>query len=545
MARDLYYGEEARRRLQAGMDQLSDVIRRTIGPKGRNVLVSGPGGKASVTNQASEVVKVFELPDITENLGAQMVKEIITNTNEAAGDGTTAAVILLQSMVRHGMKNIAAGADPVALGRGIHGAADAAEQAIVSRAIPVQTKADIAHIASVSGGDPATGGMLGEILDQIGADGVITIEQGQTMDITYEIVRGTQFDKGYLSPYMASDQEKMESVLENPYILFTDKKISDMHDILPLLDQVAQSKRPLLIVAEEVEGEALKALIINKLQGAIDVVAVRAPGFGDRKKALVDDLALVTGATVVREETGYNLRDAGLSLLGRCDKVTVKKDRTILTGGAGDPARIHERAALLRRQLADAVAAHDQFAVDRATERLGKLAEGVAIVRVGAATETEMREKKARVEGALHATRAAMEEGVVAGGGVAFCDAIPAVQAYAEGLDGDAKTGAMAVCAALQEPAVQIACNAGLDLQAGELLRRGPGVGLDVQTGQYVSMVQAGIVDPAKAVRLALQNAASMAAVFLTTEADVIDPIDEAWLRSGGRTRQESNRKKY
>ena len=544
MARDLYYGDQARKRLQAGMNQLADAVKTTIGPKGRNVMVAGFGDRVFVTNEGSAVVKDFELADITENLGAQMLKQVAEKTNEAVGDGTSTAMLLTQAIIRGGTRNMAAGVNPMGLRRGIQGAVNAAVQSIGESAYLPKGKEDIVQVASISGADRQTGEILGEIMDQVGQDGVITIEDSQTMDTSFEIVKGSQFDKGYLSEYMVTDTEKMEAMLEHPYILFTDKKISSLGDIIPILDKVAQCGRKLLIVAEDVEGEALKALVINKLQGAIDSVAVRAPGVGERKKALVDELALLTGATVVREETGYDLKKATVDMLGEAEKVTVRKDRTIIVGGAGDKAAIAEEIEKLRRMLAEA---KDEFAVDRARERLGKLAGGVAVIRVGAASELELKEKKARVEDALNAVRAALAEGIVAGGGVAFCNAIPAVRKYAQQLTGDELSGAQVVMEALEEPMRQIAQNAGFDsgVVASEAVKQGTGVGLDVITGEFVRMAEVGIVDPAKVTKLALKNAASMASVFLTTEVDVIDPIDEAWLRSGGKTREESNKKVY
>lgn len=531
MARDLFYGDDARERLQAGIDKLADVVKTTIGPRGRNALVNSHSGKPVITNEGASITKGFELSDITENLGAEMLKEVAKKTNDAVGDGTTTAILMMQTIIHEGLKNMAAGANPIGIRRGIHGAVDVAVKSISEKANKLGRKEDIVQVAAISGADRKTGEMLGEIMEQVGRDGVITIEESKTMDITYQIMEGSQFDKGYLSEYMVSDREKMESVLERPYILFTDKKISDMRDIIPIMDQVARRKRKLLIVAEDVEGEALKALIINKLEGAIDVVAVRAPGFGERKKALVDELALLTGATVIREETGYDLSKATVDMLGEAEKVTVKKDRTIIVGAAGDKAAIAEEIEKLRRMLA---AAKDEFAVDRARERLAKLAGGVAVIKVGAASELEMRDKKARLENALNAVRAALEEGIVAGGGVALCNAIPAVEAYAAQLEGDERVGALTIARALKGPIKQIAENAGYDgsIVAAKAISQGNGVGMDVLTGQYVSMAQAGIVDPAKVIRLALQNAASMASTFLTVEADVIDPIDEAWLRA-------------
>lgn len=531
MARDLYYGDDARNGLQAGMDQLTDAVKTTIGPKGRNVLVNGPSGKPILTNEGSGVTRDFELSDITENLGAQMLKEVATKMNDAVGDGTTTALLLMQAIIREGIKNIAAGANPMGIRRGIQGAVDVAVKSISGNAYKLENKKDIVQVAAISGADEQAGEMIGEIMEQVGRDGVITIEESKTMETTYRIVKGSQFDKGYLSEHMVSDTEKMEAVLEHPYILFTDKKISDMRDVIPILDQVAQRNRKLLIVAEDVEGEALKALIINKLQGAIDVVAVRAPGFGERKKALVDELALLTGATVVRAETGYDLSKATVEMLGEAEKVTVMKDRTVLVGGAGDKAAIAEEIEKLRGMLA---AAKDEFAADRARERLGKLAGGVAVISVGAASELEMKDKKARIEDALNAVRAALDEGIVAGGGVALCGAIPAVLAYAAQLEGDERVGAQLIARALDEPIKQIAENAGYDgnVVAAEAIKKGNGIGFDVLTGQYVTMRDAGIVDPAKVARVALQHAASMASTFLTVEANVIDPIDEAWLRA-------------
>ena len=531
MARDLYYGEDARTRLQNGMDQLADAVKTTIGPQGRNVLVSGIGGKPVITNEASGVTRDFELSDISENLGAQMLTEVASKIKDEVGDGTTTAILLTQAIICEGIKNMAAGADPMGLRRGIHGAVDAAVQSIRESAYQLEKKEDIVQVASISGADPQTGEMLGDIMEQVGRDGVITVEESKTMDTRFEIVKGSQFDKGYLSGYMVTDSEKMIVEMDEPYLLFTDKKITDLQDILPILDQVAQCRGRLVIVAEDVSGEALKALIINKMQGTIEAAAVRAPGFGDRKKALVDELALLTGATVVREETGFVLRDATMDMLGRAEKVTISKDRTVIVGGAGDKEAILAEIEKLRRQLADA---KDEFAVDRARERLGKLAGGVAVIRLGAASELELKDKKARLENAMHAVRAAMAEGIVAGGGVAFCNAISPVQAYADAREGDERVGAQIVARALYAPFRQIVENAGMDgaVVATEAAERGVGFGMDVTTGEYVDMIQAGIVDPAKVVRLALENAASMAAVFLTTEANVIDPKDEAWLRA-------------
>ncbi|MCQ5128509.1 chaperonin GroEL [Butyricicoccus faecihominis] len=533
MARDLYYGEDARNKLWNGVDKLASAVKVTLGPKGRNVLVDRPSGTPLIANDGATVTNGIELEDITENLGAQMLKEVADKTNSEVGDGTTTTILLTQAIIREGLKNIAAGANPMAVRRGIHGAVDVVVKALDEQAYRVEKTEDIARAATVSGSDEAVGRMIAQIMEQIGQDGVITVEEGKTLDTTFEIVTGTQFDKGYLSSYMVSDKERMEAVLDHPYILFTDKKISDLQDVIPLLDQVAQRKRTLLIVADDVEGKALTALIVNKMQGAIDVVAVRAPGFGDRKKALVDDLALLTGATVVREETGDVLSEATVDILGQAEKVTIMKDRTLIINGAGDQEKIADRMAMLRRQLAEA---KTEFDIDKARERLGKLAGGVGVIKVGAASEVELKEKKLRIEDALNATRAALAEGVVAGGGLALCNTVAAVEAYAQELTGDEKTGARIICRAIEEPARQIAENAGCsgDVVIAESMRRGEGIGFDAETNTYVPMIEAGIVDPVKVTKQALKNAASMASTFLTTEVDVIDPKDEAWLRKHG-----------
>lgn len=533
MARDLYYGAEARKKLQAGVDQLADTVRITLGPKGRNVMTARSSGAPVITNDGAAVTKDFQLGGIAEDLGAQMLKQVAKNLSDTVGDGSTTAVVLAQAMVREGMRNVAAGASPVLLRKGIRGAVDAALGAIDESSFQIEKREDVVRVAAASCGDEALGEMIAEALEKVGRDGVITVGESKTLHTALEVVTGTQFDKGYLSPDLVSDRGKMESVMEKPYILFTDKKIEALRDVLPLMDQAAQRGAPLLIVAEDVTGEALKALIINKLKGTMDVMAVRAPGFGERKKALVDDIALLTGAVVIREEEGFQLDKADLSMLGRAEKVTVTKDRTLIQGGAGDPAAIAERGEMLRRMLA---AAQDEFAVDRAKERLGKLASGVAVLRVGAATEVELKEEKRKAEDALSAMRSALAEGVVPGGGTAYCGAVSSVDKYMEGLSGEEKTGAGIVREALKAPLMQIAENAGFsgDVAIAEVLKRGSGAGLDVRTGEYVSMLDAGVIDSAKVTKLALENAASMAATLLTTEVDVIDPHDEAWLRAQG-----------
>lgn len=533
MARDLYYGEDIRRKLWNGIDKLANATRVTLGPKGRNVLVSRTFGAPIIANDGATVTEGIELDNITENLGAQMLKEVAGKTNSEVGDGTTTTILLTQAIIREGLKNIAAGANPIAIRRGIHGAVDVAVKALDAQTYQVENTEEIARVAAVSGTDEAVGRMIAQIMEQIGQDGIITIEEGKTLNTTFEIVTGTQFDKGYLSSYMVSDKDRMDAVMEHPYILFAEKKISDLQDVIPILDQVAQRKRTLLIVADDVDGKALTALIVNKTQGAIDVVAVRAPGFGEQKKAFMDDLALLTGATVVREEEGHTLSKITVDMLGQAERVTITKDRTLIVNGAGDKKKIDERMAMLRRQIADT---NTEFDIEKARERMSKLAGGVSVIKVGAASEVELKEKKLRVDDALSAVRAALTDGLVAGGGLALCNAVPSVSVYANELEDDEKTGALIVCRAIEEPARQIAENAGYcgETVIAESMRRGNGIGFDAETNTYVSMVDAGIVDPVKVTRLALKNAASMASTFLTTEVGVIDPKDEAWLRAHG-----------
>ena len=527
MARDLYYGDEARRKLQAGVDKLADAVKITLGPKGRNAVIEKTAGVPYITNDGVSITRNIKLPDIAEDLGAQLIREVATKANDAAGDGTTTATLLAQVIIGEGMKNAAAGANAILLRKGIQGAVDVAVKYLQENARKVETKEAMAQVAAISGADEKTGEMIAEAMERTG-NGVITIEESKTMETVLDIVEGTQFDKGYLSEHMVTDQDKMEAVLDRPYILFTDKKFSNMQDLFPILEKVHGTGRALLIVAEDVEGDALKALVINKLKGVLNVVAVKAPGFGERKKALVDDLALLTGATVVREETGFDIREATLDMLGEAEKVTVKKDRTIIVNGAGDREAVKGRIEMLRRMLAKA---ENEFDVDKASERLGKLYGAVAVIRVGAVSELEMKENKLRIEDALNATRAAVEEGIVPGGGVALCNAVPSVAEYAKGLEGDVKTGARIILGALEAPLKQIAENAGCDgeVVVGEIRRREPGIGYNAASEEYVPMIEAGIIDPVKVTRSALQSAASVAATFLTTEADVIDPVDEAY----------------
>ena len=535
MARDLYYGEEARQKLQAGVDKLADAVKITLGPKGRNVVLQRLGNKVLVTNDGVSIARDIELKDIAEDLGAKLIKEVAIKTNDMAGDGTTTATLLAQVIINEGIKNAAAGANPILLRKGIFGAVDTAVEKLRENAHAVETREAIAQVAAISGADEKTGEMIAEAVDRVGVDGVISIEESKTMETVLNITEGTQFDKGYLSDYMVTDQEKQEVVLDNPYILFTDKKISNMHDIFPILEKVLETGRKFLIVADDVEGDALTALIVNKLKGVIDVAAVKAPGFGDRKKAMMDDFALLTGGKYVQEELGADIKEVTLDMLGQAEKVTIRKDRTLIVGGAGDKAAINERLDMLHTMLKNA---KNEFDVDKARERLGKLGGGAAVIRVGAPTEIEMKENKLRIEDALNATRAAVEEGIVAGGGTALCDVIPAVKAYTQTLEGDQKTGAEIILRALEAPAFQIAENAGFDgdVVVGKIKEEPQGVGFNAATGEYMPMIENGIVDPLKVTRSALQSAASVAATFLTTEADVIDPVTEEYLAQKGQS---------
>ena len=535
MARDLYYGEEARQKLQAGVDKLADAVKITLGPKGRNVVLERLGNKVLVTNDGVSIARDIELKDIAEDLGAKLIKEVAIKTNDMAGDGTTTATLLAQVIINEGIKNAAAGANPILLRKGIFGAVDTAVEKLRENAHAVETREAIAQVAAISGADEKTGEMIAEAVDRVGVDGVISIEESKTMETVLNITEGTQFDKGYLSDYMVTDQEKQEVVLDNPYILFADKKISNMHDIFPILEKVLETGRKFLIVADDVEGDALTALIVNKLKGVIDVAAVKAPGFGDRKKAMMDDFALLTGGKYVQEELGDDIKEVTLDMLGQAEKVTIRKDRTLIVGGAGDKAAINERLDMLHTMLKNA---KNEFDVDKARERLGKLGGGAAVIRVGAPTEIEMKENKLRIEDALNATRAAVEEGIVAGGGTALCDVIPAVKAYTQTLEGDQKTGAEIILRALEAPAFQIAENAGFDgdVVVGKIKEEPQGVGFNAATGEYMPMIENGIVDPLKVTRSALQSAASVAATFLTTEADVIDPVTEEYLAQKGQS---------
>lgn len=526
MAKDLFYGEDARRKLQAGVDKLADTVKITLGPKGRNVLLEKKFGSPLITNDGVTIAKEIELEDGTENMGAQLVKEVATKTNDVAGDGTTTATLLAQVIIKEGFKNVAAGANPMVLKRGIQGAVDVAVDQIKTMSKVVDTKEAIAQVASVSAADETIGSLIAEAMEKVGKDGVITVEESKSMGTTLEVVEGMQFDRGYVSSYMVTDTEKMETVYENPYILLTDKKIGNIQDLLPLLEQIVQQGRKLLIVCEDLEGEALATLVVNKLRGTFDCVAVKAPGFGDRRKEMMKDLAILTGGTVISEEIGYDLKEATTDMLGSAASVKVTKDNTVIVGGNGDSEEIKERIAQIKAQIDQTTSDFDK---EKLQERLAKLSGGVAVIKVGAATETELKERKLRIEDALNATKAAVEEGIVSGGGVALANAIPAVAKYVKTLAGDAKTGAAIIMRALEEPVRQIAENAGFEgsVVVAKVKSSKPGTGFNAATEQYMDMIGAGIVDPAKVTRSALQNAASASAMLLTTEACICDIKEE------------------
>lgn len=526
MAKELFYGEEARRKLQAGVDKLANTVKITLGPKGRNVLLDRKFGTPLITNDGVSIAKEIELEDTVENMGAQLVKEVATKTNDVAGDGTTTATLLAQIIIKEGFKNVAAGANPMVLKRGIQGAVDVAVDEIAKLSQEVENKDSIAQVAAVSAADENIGELIAEAMERVGKDGVITVEEAKTMGTTLEVVEGMQFDRGYLSAYMVTDTEKMEAVLNDPYILLTDKKISNMQELLPLLEQIVQTGKKLLIICEDLEGEALATLVLNSLKGTFGCVAVKAPGFGDRRKAMMEDIAILTGGTVVSEEVGYDLKEATLDMLGRAGTVKVNKENTVIVDGAGDPGEINARINQLKAQMADITS---EFEQEKTQERLAKLAGGVAVIQVGAATETELKERKLRIEDALNATKAAVEEGIVSGGGVALANAIPAVAKYVKDLSGDEKTGAAIIQRALEEPIRQIAENAGFEgsVVVAKVLASEAGIGFNAATEEYINMIQAGIVDPAKVTRSALQNAASASAMLLTTESCVTDLPEE------------------
>jgi len=527
MAKDIIYGEDARKSLQAGIDKLADTVKITLGPKGRNVVLDKKFGAPLITNDGVTIAKEIELEDAFENMGAQLVKEVATKTNDAAGDGTTTATLLAQALIREGMKNIAAGANPMIVKKGMAKAVDSAVESIKANSTPVKGSEDIASVAAISAADENVGKLIAEAMEKVTADGVITIEESKTAETYSEVVEGMQFDRGYITPYMVTDTDKMEAVIDDAYLLITDKKISSIQEILPLLEQIVQSGKKLVIIAEDIEGEALSTLIVNKLRGTFTCVAVKAPGFGDRRKEMLQDIAILTGGQVISEELGLELKDAEVAQLGRAKQVKVTKENTIIVDGAGEKKAIKDRIGQIKAQIETTTSDFDK---EKLQERLAKLSGGVAVIKVGAATEIEMKEKKLRIEDALAATKAAVEEGIVAGGGVAYVNAMPAVSKLTASLSGDEKTGAAIVLKALEEPVRQIAANAGLEgsVILDKIVRsRKVGYGFDAYNETYGDMIPAGIVDPTKVTRSALQNAASVAAMVLTTESLVADIKEE------------------
>ena len=523
MSKQIIYGEDARRALERGVNQLADTVKITLGPKGRNVVLDKKFGTPLITNDGVTIAKEIELPDPFENMGAQIVKEVSTKTNDVAGDGTTTATLLAQAIIREGLKNLAAGANPMVMKKGIAKATAAAVEAIKANSKKVNGSDDIARVGTVSSGDEAIGKLIAEAMEKVSHDGVITVEESKTAETYSEVVEGMQFDRGYIAPYMVTDTEKMEAVLDDAAILITDKKISNIQELLPILEQVVQSGKKLLIVAEDVEGDALSTLIVNKLRGTLNVCCVKAPGFGDRRKEMLQDMAILTGGTVISSDLGYELKEATADMLGHARQVKVTKDNTIIVDGAGEAKAIQDRVAQIRSQIETTTSDYDR---EKLQERLAKLAGGVAIIRVGAATESEMKEKKLRIEDALNATRAAVEEGIVAGGGTAYVNAIPAVEKLLKTVEGDEKTGVQIVARALTEPMRQISANAGIDgsvvLEKVKNSRK-VGYGFNALNETYCDMISAGIVDPTKVTRSALENAASVAGVLLTTESLVTD----------------------
>ncbi len=522
MSKLIKRGEDARKALETGVNQLADTVKVTLGPKGRNVVLDKKYGAPLITNDGVTIAKEIELDDPFENMGAQIVKEVSTKTNDVAGDGTTTATLLAQAIIGEGLKNLAAGANPIVMKKGIAKAVDAAVASIRESSQKVNGTDDIARVGTVSSSDEVIGKLIAEAMEKVSADGVITIEESKTSETYSEVVEGMMFDRGYISPYMATDMEKMEAVVDDAYILITDKKISVIADILPLLEQLVQSGKKLVVIAEDVEGEALSTLLVNRLRGTLNVVCVKAPGFGDRRKEMLQDIAILTGGQVISEELGYELKNADFSMLGKARQVKVTKENTIIVDGAGNSDEIKNRVAQIRSQIAVTTSDYDK---EKLQERLAKMAGGVAVIKVGAATETEMKEKKLRIEDALNATKAAVEEGIVAGGGTVFVNAIPAVEALLENVEGDEKTGVRIIAKALEAPTRQIAANAGLDgsVVLENVKKSDKGVGFDAYNEKYVDMIAAGIVDPAKVTRSALENAASVAAMVLTTESLVAD----------------------
>lgn len=526
MAKEIKFGEDARRSMEKGINKLADTVKVTLGPKGRNVVLDKKFGAPLITNDGVTIAREIELEDPYENMGAQLVKEVATKTNDVAGDGTTTATLLAQAIIREGLKNVAAGANPMILQRGIHKAVDKTVEEIRRFSKEVESKDAIAQVASISAGDEEIGKLIAEAMERVGNDGVITVEESRSMGTTLDVVEGMQFDRGYVSPYMVTDAEKMIAELDEPYILITDKKIANIQEILPILEQIVQQGRPLLIIAEDVEGEALATLVVNKLRGTFNCVAVKAPGFGDRRKEMLQDIAILTGGTVISEELGYELKDATIDMLGKARKVKVDKDNTTIVDGEGNQADIENRVKQLKAQFEET---ESEFDKEKIQERLAKLSGGVAVIEVGAATETELKERKLRIEDALAATRAAVEEGIVPGGGTVLVDCIPAVAKLLDETEGDERTGVNIIVRALEEPVRQIAANAGLEgsIVVEKVKAEGTGVGFDALRERYVNMIEAGIVDPTKVTRSALQNASSVAAMVLTTESAVADIEEE------------------
>ena len=533
MAKEIKYGEDARKALEAGVNKLANTVRVTIGPKGRNVVLDKQFGAPLITNDGVTIAKEIELEDAFENMGAQLVKEVATKTNDVAGDGTTTATVLAQAMINEGMKNLAAGANPIILRKGMKKATDTAVAAIAAMSSKVSSKNHIARVAAISAGDDEVGNMVADAMEKVSNDGVITIEESKTMLTELDLVEGMQFDRGYISAYMATDMEKMEAVLEEPLVLITDKKISNIQDLLPLLEQIVQAGRKLLIIAEDIEGEALTTLVLNKLRGTFSVVAVKAPGYGERRKAMLQDIAILTGGQVISEEVGIDLKEATVAMLGRAKSVKVKKESTVIVEGYGDKDAIETRVGMIKKEISETKSEFDR---EKLQERLAKLAGGVAVIRVGAATETEMKEAKLRMEDALNATRAAVEEGIVCGGGSAYIHASKEVAKLVATLEGDERTGAKVVLKALEAPLFHISANAGLEgaVIINKVRESEVGFGFDAYREEYVNMVEAGILDPAKVTRSALQNATSVASTFLTTESCVANIKEEAPAMAGG-----------
>lgn len=534
MAKQIKYSEDARRALERGVNQLADTVKITLGPKGRNVVLDKKFGSPMITNDGVTIAKEIELEDAFENMGAQLVKEVATKTNDVAGDGTTTATILAQAIIREGLKNVAAGANPMVVKKGITKAVDVAVEELKNISKPIESKSAIAQVASVSAGEESIGEIISEAMEKVGKDGVITVEESNTFGTTLDVVEGMQFDRGYISMYMITDTEKMEAVLDDPYVLITDKKLSNIQDLLPILEQIVQQGKKLLIIAEDIEGEALSTLVVNKLRGTFTCVAVKAPGFGDRRKAMLEDIAVLTGGQVISEELGLELKETKLEQLGRARQIKVQKENTIIVDGAGDGQVIKDRVRQIKAQIEETTSDFDR---EKLQERLAKLAGGVAVIKVGAATETELKERKLRIEDALAATRAAVEEGIVPGGGVALISAIKVVEGLLKEAHGDEKTGIQIVRRALEEPVRQIAENAGLEgsVIVEKVINSEAGVGYDVTSEKYVNMIEAGIVDPTKVTRSALQNASSIASMLLTTESIVTDlPEKEKPAMPGG-----------